>query len=63
VQGWNGTSWVTLGTVTGNSLVMRTVSSFTAFKSDRIRLVNVNQGALRVVELRIVELEAKWGGN
>ncbi len=26
VQGWNGSAWVTLGTVTGNNLVKRTVN-------------------------------------
>ena len=39
VQGWNGSAWVTLATVTGNNLVKRTVT-FTAFTTDRIR-VNV----------------------
>ena len=56
VQGWNGTSWVTLGTVTGNSLVKKTVS-FTAFKTDRIR-VNVTKAL--TMWTRIVEIEA-WG--
>jgi hypothetical protein len=38
VQGWNGSSWDTLGTVTGNNLVKRTIS-FTAYTTDRIRIV------------------------
>jgi YD repeat-containing protein len=38
VQGWNGTSWVTLASVTGNNLVKRTVH-FAAFTTDRIRVV------------------------
>ena len=37
VQGWNGSAWVTLGTVSGNNLVKRSVS-FTAFTTDRIRI-------------------------
>ena len=56
VQGWNGASWVTLGTVTGNNLAKRTVN-FSAFATDRIR-VNVNN-ALNSYS-RIVEIEA-WG--
>jgi uncharacterized protein YkwD len=56
VQGWNGSAWVTLGTVTGNNLVKRTVT-FTAFATDRIR-VNVN--AARTGYSYITEIEA-WG--
>jgi M6 family metalloprotease-like protein len=56
VQGWNGTSWVTLGTVTANNLVKRTVS-FTAFKTDRIR-INVSKAV--TMWTSIVEVEA-WG--
>ena len=37
VQGWNGSAWVTLGTVTGNNLVKRTVN-FAAYTTDRIRI-------------------------
>ncbi len=37
VQGWNGATWVTLATVSGNNLVKRTVN-FTAFTTDRIRI-------------------------
>jgi hypothetical protein len=54
VQGWNGSAWVTLGSVNGNNLVKRTVS-FSAFTTDRIR-VNVNN-ALSDYS-RIVEIEA-----
>ena len=39
VQGWNGSAWVTLGSVTGNNLVKRQVN-FAATTTDRIR-VNV----------------------
>jgi hypothetical protein len=56
VQGWNGASWVTLGTVTGNTLVKRTVN-FTAFTTDRIRINITN--ALGGYS-RITEIEA-WG--
>src|SRR5678815_49867 len=38
VQGFDGTSWVTLGSVTGNTLVKRTVS-FAAYTTDRIRVL------------------------
>ena len=37
VQGWNGTAWVTLGSVSGNNLVKRTVS-FAPYTTDRIRI-------------------------
>jgi hypothetical protein len=30
VQGWDGAQWVTLGSVTGNNLVKRTISSRTS---------------------------------
>ncbi len=56
VQGWNGSAWVTLGTVTGNNLVKRTVT-FPAYTTDRIR-VNVT-GALTNYS-RVAEVEA-WG--
>ena len=46
VQGWNGTAWVTLGSVTGNNLVKRTVP-FSAYTTDRIR-INIT-GAFGVV--------------
>jgi len=54
VQGWNGTAWVTLGTVSGNNLVKRTVS-FAAFSTNRIR-INIT-GALASYS-RITEIEA-----
>src|SRR5439155_1223819 len=37
VQGWDGAAWVTLGNVSGNNLVRRTVT-FSAFTTDRIRI-------------------------
>jgi hypothetical protein len=56
VQGWNGASWVTLGTVSGNHLVKRTVN-FTATTTDRIR-INVTNALASYS--RITEVEA-WG--
>lgn len=56
VQGWDGSNWVTLGTVTGNNLVKRTVS-FPAFATGSIRVIVT--GALNAYS-RIVEIEA-WG--
>src|SRR5205823_6161041 len=54
VQGWNGASWLTLATVTGNNLVKRTVT-FSPVSTDRIR-INVTS-ALSSYS-RIVEIEA-----
>ena len=56
VQGWDGSAWVTLATVTGNNLVKRTLS-FAAFTTDRIR---VNVTSVLAGYSRIVEIEA-WG--
>ena len=57
VQGSNGGgTWVTLGTVTGNNLVKRTVN-FTAATYDRIR---INVTAALASYARITEIEA-WG--
>jgi hypothetical protein len=57
VQGWNGANWVTVGSVTGNNLVKRTVS-FAAITTDRIR---IQVTAALVSYSRIVEVEA-WTG-
>jgi hypothetical protein len=56
VQGWNGSSWVTLGSVSGNQLVKRTVN-FVAFTTDRIR---INVTASLASYSRMTEVEA-WG--
>jgi len=56
VQGWDGANWVTLGTVSGNNLVKRTVN-FSPYTTDRIR-INVTN-ALNTWS-RITEVEA-WG--
>jgi len=52
VQAWNGTSWSTVATVTGNNLVKRTVT-FPAISTDRIRVTVTNAlfGYSRIVEL------------
>ena len=55
VQGWNGASWVTLGSVSGNDLVKRTVS-FTPFTTDRVRIVTT--GVADNAWSRIAEIEA-----
>jgi hypothetical protein len=56
VQGWDGANWVTLGTVSGNNLVKRTVN-FSSYPTDRIRINITN--ALNTWS-RITEVEA-WG--
>ena len=56
VQGWNGAAWTTLGTVTGNNLVMRTVS-FTPMVTDRIR-INITKSANSYSRLTEVQV---WG--
>jgi hypothetical protein len=56
VQYWNGSAWVTLGSVTGNNLVKKTFN-FTAVTTDRIR-VNINNALAS--SSRITEIEA-WG--
>ena len=53
VQGWNGTSWITLATVTGNNLVKRSVS-FPATSTDRIR---INITAARSAGSYLTEVE------
>ena len=58
VQGWTGSAWSTLATVTGNNLVKRTVT-FAPFTTDRIRIL-VN-GAMLVYS-RIIEVEAWTAG-
>lgn len=59
MQGWNGSSWVTLGTVTANNLVKRTVT-FTPYTTDRIR-VNVTSALANYS--RITEVEAWSAGS
>ncbi len=56
VQGWNGSAWVNLGSVSGNNLVKRTVN-FAAYTTDRIR---INVTAALASYSRITEVEA-WG--
>jgi hypothetical protein len=55
VQGWNGSSWVTHASVSGNARIKRTVS-FASYTTDRIRIVvgSTQDG----VWSRITEVEA-----
>ena len=56
VEGWDGTAWVTLATVTGNNLVKRT-STFAPMTTNRIRInISRSQG----IYSHITEVEA-WG--
>ena len=55
-QGWNGSAWVTLGSVSGNNLVKRTVN-FSAFTTSRIR---IRSTAALASFSRTTEIEA-WG--
>ena len=59
VQTWNGSAWVTQGTVTGNDRVKRTVT-FPPVTTDRVR---VNVTSALVVYSRIVEVEAWTPGG
>jgi hypothetical protein len=57
VQAWNGSAWVTLGSVTGNNLVKRTVS-FAATSTSKIRvLINASANGYSF----LAEIEA-WTG-
>jgi hypothetical protein len=56
VQGWTGSAWTTLSTVSGNNLVKRAVT-FPAFTTTRIR-VNVTSALMQYS--RLTEVEA-WG--
>ncbi len=56
VQGWTGSAWTTLATISGNNLVKRAVT-FSSFTTSRIR-VNVTQALMTYS--RLVEVEA-WG--
>jgi peptidyl-Asp metalloendopeptidase len=57
VQGWTGSAWITLGTVSGNNLVKRLVF-FNAYTTDRIRILVT--GAKDRLWSRITEVEG-WG--
>ena len=58
VEGWTGSAWQTLATVTGNNLVKRTVT-FTPFTTNQVRVVVT--GALNSLS-RITELEVFGNG-
>ena len=55
VQTWDGSTWVTQGSVTGNNLVMRTVT-FSSVTTNQIRIVT--NGSVDGQFSRIVEVEA-----
>jgi hypothetical protein len=59
VQGWDGSAWVTLGTVSGNNRVKRTVA-FSPFTTDRIRVhvTNALAGVARITEIEAWEAGA-----
>ncbi|HEY3178825.1 MAG TPA: hypothetical protein VGL25_08090, partial [Casimicrobiaceae bacterium] len=52
VQAWNGSTWTTVATISGNNLVKRTVT-FPAVSTDAIRVTVTNAlfGYSRIVEL------------
>src|SRR6185369_2291915 len=54
VQGWDGVNWITLASVSGNTLVKRTVT-FPAYATDRIR---INITAARSAGSYVTEIEA-----
>jgi hypothetical protein len=56
VQGWNGDAWISLGAVSGNNQVKRTVT-FAPFTTERIRVISTRAQAGLT---RITEIEA-WG--
>jgi hypothetical protein len=56
VQGWTGSAWTTLATISGNNLVKR-AATFAPFTTTRIR-VNVTSALMQYS--RLVEVEA-WG--
>ena len=59
VEGWNGTAWTTLATVTGNNLVKRTVT-FAAFTASGIRVTinNAIGGYSRLAEIEAFGVDA-----
>ena len=57
VQAWNGSTWLTLGSVSGNNRVKRSVW-FTPYTTDRIRIYVT--GSQDGIWSRITEVEA-WG--
>jgi len=58
VQGWDGVNWITLASVSGNTLVKRTVT-FPAYSTDRIR---INITAARSAGSYVTEIEAWTAG-
>jgi Tfp pilus tip-associated adhesin PilY1 len=64
VQGWDGSSWITLATVSGNNLVKRTVN-FSAFTTDRLR-IKITRGAdgySRATEVEVFGIAVAGGAD
>ncbi len=61
VQTWNGSSWVTQATITGNNLVKRTVT-FAAVTTDRVR-INVTSALASFSRIVEVEVWTASGGS
>ncbi len=64
VQGWDGSAWVTLATVSGNNLVKRTVN-FSAFTTDRVRVLvtAAADGYSRMTELEVFGIAVAAGAD
>jgi len=62
VQGWDGSAWQTLATVSGNNLVKRTVN-FSSFATDRIRIniTGASDGYSRATEVEAWGIDASAG--
>src|SRR5205823_5170291 len=64
VQSWNGTTWVTVATVNGNTLVKRTVT-FAPVATASIRIVTTNalNGFSRLTEVEAWSTGPSGGGG
>jgi Tfp pilus tip-associated adhesin PilY1 len=64
IQGWDGSGWVTLATVTGNNLVKRTVN-FSAYATDRIRIyiTRTADGWSRATEVEVSGIAVASGAD
>ena len=62
VQGWDGSGWVTLATVVGNSLVKKTLD-FPAFNTDRVRvyITGTSDGWSRLTEVEVFGVAVAGG--
>jgi len=64
VQGWDGSAWQTLATVSGNNLVKRTVN-FSAFTTDQIRIyiTGAVDGYSRATEVEVFGIAVAAGAD